>query len=157
MNTMGKLLDIYISEVAVGAMSKVRRADLEAGKGIRGDRYHSGTGTFSAKLSGLPDRELTLIESEQIAWFNRTYHFDFDYGDFRRNCVTEGVDLNALAGREFRLGGVLLRGIRLCEPCAHLAGLLTPDILPALLHRCGLRAQILEGGSIFPGDPIALP
>ena len=119
-----------------------------------GDRYYLETGTFSEQLAGKPDRELTLIESEQIDRFNAEQGFSFSYGDFRRNIVTQGVNLNDLAGKEFTLGSARLRGIRLCEPCAHLAQLLTPDIMPALVHKSGLRAQILSDGEVCAGDAL---
>jgi MOSC domain-containing protein YiiM len=69
--------------------------------------------------------------------------------------VTRGVPLNHLVGREFTVGGVRLRGIKLCEPCAHMESLSRPGARKALLHRGGLRAQILESGTIRAGDPIA--
>ena len=75
-------------------------------------------------------------------------------GDARRNVVTRGVALNHLVGREFRVGGVRLRGVRLCEPCSHLEGLTRPGVLDGLVHRGGLRAQILTEGEIRVGDPI---
>ena len=73
----------------------------------------------------------------------------------RRNVVTRGIALNHLVGKRFRVGEVLLQGIRLCEPCDHLESLTRPGVRQALLHRGGLRAQILEGGVIRVGDPIA--
>src|SRR5438093_10901328 len=78
----------------------------------------------------------------------------FSPGDARRNVVTRGVALNHLVGEEFLVGGVRLRGIRLCEPCSHLEGLTRRGVLAGLIHRGGLRAQILIGGEIRVGDPI---
>ena len=68
--------------------------------------------------------------------------------------MTEGVDLNALVGREFRIGAVMLRGIRLCEPCAYLAKISFPETLRGLVHKGGLRAQIVSAGTIRVGDPV---
>lgn len=149
---MSTVLEIYISKVAESPMQAIDLAELEPGKGIVGDRYHSEAGTFSQKLAGLPDKELTLIESEKVDTFNTECNFSFTYGDFRRNIITEGVSLNELEGKEFTIGEVKLRGIRLCEPCAHLANLLVPEIMPVLVHKTGLRAQILNGGKIKVGD-----
>lgn len=151
---MSKIFEIYLSESAGTPMKKVELAQLEAGKGMVGDRYYSEVGTFSKKLAGLPDKELTFIELEQVDSFNQQYGFNFTYGDFRRNIITQGVNLNQLEGKLFTLGGISLRGVRLCEPCAHLANILVPEIMPALVHKTGLRAQIIESGVIKPGDAL---
>ena len=137
-------------------MLKMDQVELVAGKGIIGDRYYSETGTFSEKLAGLPDKELTLIESEEIENFNKEFKISFTFGDFRRNIVTHEIRLNELEGQEFMLGKVRLRGIRLCEPCAHLANILVPEIMPSLVHKTGLRAQIISNGVIMVGDEIAV-
>jgi len=152
---MSKVLELYIAESASEPMQSIGLVQLEAGKGIVGDRYYSEQGTFSERLAGLPDKELTLIESEEVEAFNREQGFSFGYGEFRRNIVTQGVRLNELEGKEFTLGGVRLKGIRLCEPCAHLANILVPEIMPALVHKTGLRAQILSSGDVQLGDSLA--
>jgi len=153
---LSKVLEIYIAKTAKDPMQKMDSVELEAGQGIVGDRYHSETGTFSQKLAGLPDKELTLIESEKIDEFNREYGFNFNYGDFRRNIVTKGIALNDLPGKTFNLGGIRFRGVRLCEPCAYLANLLAPEVMSALVHKTGLRAQILDSGIIQAGDHLAI-
>ena len=152
---MSSIKNIFIAESANSPMVSITSAELVAGQGVSGDRYFKGNGTFSKKLAGLPDVELTLIESEEIDDFNNTFEHQFGYGEFRRNIVTTGVRLNEFEGKEFTIGSVHLRGIRLCEPCAHLAGILTQDIMPELVHRTGLRAQILKGGTIKVGDQFA--
>jgi len=151
---MSRVLEIYIANAGASIPEKIEVAELIAGRGVVGDRYYSETGTFSEKLAGLPDKELTLIESEEIDLFNKQFDFSFTYGDFRRNIVTAGIKLNDLEGQEFMLGKVRLRGIRLCEPCAHLANLLVPEIMPSLVHKTGLRAQIISSGSVSVGDTI---
>ena len=145
---------IYTAVESGQPMQSVNSAQLVAGQGITGDRYCSGKGTFSAKLKDMPDRELTLIEFEEIELFNTSHAFSFDAGDFRRNIVTRGIRLNELVDREFSIGGVRLRGIRLCEPCNHLAKLTSPEILRALVHKAGLRAAILNSGEITVNDTI---
>ena len=125
------------------------------GKGLEGDRYFLGTGTFSPKPQKA-DFELTLIEYEKIAAFAAELGIAFSGMDARRNVVTKGVNLNELVGQEFYLGAVRIRGIRLCEPCAHLARLSVPAILKGLVHQGGLRAQILSEGQIRAGDEIRL-
>ena len=150
----GSVLAIYVAPAGEAPMQAVPEARLEPGRGIAGDRYHAGTGTFSAKLEGRPDREITLIESEQIALFNRASGSSLDVGALRRNVVTSGVDLNELVGARFRVGEATLEGVRLCEPCAHLARIVTGAVLPGLVHRAGLRARIVSGGTIKPADEI---
>ncbi len=150
----GSIEAIFIAPEAGVSMQSVSEARLEEGQGIVGVRYYSGVGTFSEKLKDSPDSEVTLIESEQIDNFNRLHGLELDYGSPRRNVVTRGIDLNDLVNVEFRIGEALLEGIRLCEPCAHLAGLITEKVLPGLVHRGGLRARIISGGLIKPTDSI---
>jgi len=152
----GTIISIFIAPKAGMPMHSVDKAHLEKGRGIVGDRYHSGNGTFSEKLKGSADSQVTLIESEQIDRFNRLNRLDLDYGAPRRNVVTQGIELNKLVNVQFRVGEVLLEGIRLCEPCAHLASLVTDKVLPGLVHRGGLRAQIISGGFIKPADSVEI-
>jgi MOSC domain-containing protein YiiM len=151
-----QLLEILSTDTQGGALQPLPQALLEAGRGLAGDRYHRGAGTFSAQLSGKPDAQITLIEAEEIENFNRGTGLALRAADLRRNLVTRGVRLNDLVGMEFRVGGAVLKGLRLCEPCAHLARLASPAVLPGLVHRAGLRAQILVGALIRPGDPIVI-
>jgi MOSC domain-containing protein YiiM len=97
-----------------------------------------------------------LIELESLEAVAREEGLQLAAGDSRRNIVTQGVPLNHLVGREFRVGQVTLRGVRLCEPCQHLAGLTQARVLPALIHRGGLRAEIINEGDIRVGDIITL-
>lgn len=151
----GTVTAIYIAPQAAAPMQALAAALLQAGKGIAGDRYYRGDGTFSAKLRDKPDFEVTLIEAEQVDAFNARTGLDLDYGALRRNIVTRGVDLNALVGKTFRAGAVSLEGIRLCEPCAHIARLAAREIPQEMVHRAGLRARIVAGGQLRVGDAIA--
>jgi RimJ/RimL family protein N-acetyltransferase len=151
----GSVVAIYVAAAGRGPMKPLPQASLESGRGIRGDRYYARTGTFS-KSATRPDQEVTLIESEEIDAFSRSAGLALDYGAPRRNVVTRGVRLNDLVGARFEVGGALLEGIRLCEPCAHLAGLVAQQVLPGLVHRAGLRARILRSGIVAPGDSVAV-
>ena len=108
-----------------------------AGRGLVGDRYAEGEGTFSANPVG---RAVTLIEAEAVAEFTRDHSCPFDPAQSRRNLLTHGK--------------VTLRGWRLCEPCAHLTRLTSAPLLPGLVHRGGLYAQVLEDGEWTVGDAI---
>ena len=151
----GTVVSIHIGPDAGAAMTRIEVAELVAGRGIVGDRYCTESGTFSKALPD-PDHELTLVSDEEISKFNATGDLEVSAGDLRRNVVTRGIDLNELVGREFTIGAVKVRGIRLCEPCSYLAGLLGPEILPALVNRAGLRAGIVKGGTIRPGDRLTV-
>ena len=134
-------------------MEALRSVRAVPGKGLEGDRYFEGIGTFSLHPPK-PDYELTLIENEKIEAFARESGLPFTSHHARRNIITEGVELNSLVGKEFRIGAVLVRGIRLCEPCSYLAKATYPGILEGLVHKGGLRAQILSEGTIFVGDAL---
>ena len=123
-----------------------------AGKGLEGDRYANGVGTFSGQVGS--GREVTLIEVEAITSLAREYDVEIDPADSRRNLVTQDLPLNHLVGREFKVGDVILRGSRLCEPCGHLETLTRPGVRRGLVHRGGLRAEIVDGGIIRTGDEV---
>jgi len=150
----GSVLAIYISQTAEAVMEPVTVAELEQGRGILGDRYSAQLGTYSVENEIRSDQEVTLIESEEIDNFNLSSGLTLDYGAPRRNIVTKGVRLNELVGHRFRVGTVLLEGVRLCEPCAHLASLVSHRVLPGLVHRGGLRAKILSAGKIALADVV---
>jgi MOSC domain len=118
-----------------------------AGRGLEGDRHVSGTGTFP---SGMPGSALTLIEAEVCESFDPP----LDPSEHRRNIVTRGIDLNALVGHEFTVGEARCRGMRLCEPCTVAQRYAGRPVLRALVHRGGLRADIVQDGEIRVGDPV---
>ena len=148
----GTVVSIHITPHAIGKMASVAEAHAVPGRGLDGDRYFHQRGTYSNKPG--PDREVTLVEIEAIDALRRDYGVALAAGDSRRNIVTRGVPLAHLVGREFTVGPVSLRGIRLCEPCGHLDRLTSEGARAGLVHRGGLRAQILTGGVIRPEDPV---
>jgi MOSC domain-containing protein YiiM len=147
----GTVESIHIAPAAKAAMESVQHVEAIPGVGLDGDRYALKQGTF---YKPEPDFELTLIEVEAIEAIQREYQVTLAAGDARRNVVTRGVALNHLVGREFTIGGVKIRGIRLCEPCSHLQALTELPVIKALRHRGGLRAQILTAGTIRVGDVV---
>jgi MOSC domain-containing protein YiiM len=152
----GKIEAIFTASNAGEPLFSVESAILESGKGLVGDRYYRRIGTFSEKLKDDDDWQVTLIESEQIDQYNASQAEVLSSGAFRRNIVTSGIRLNDLAGQRFDVGQALLEGIRLCEPCAYLGSLLEPGIVRAMAHKAGLRARILTGAEIRPGDRIGV-
>ncbi|MGE5617490.1 MAG: MOSC domain-containing protein, partial [Candidatus Woesearchaeota archaeon] len=137
--------------VAAAAGEAVRRLDQVwaiAGKGLDGDRHAVGLGTFPSGVSG---SALTLIQAEVCESFEPP----LGPGEHRRNVVTRGVDLNTLVGHEFTIGDVACRGMRLCEPCTVIDRYASRALLRPLVHRGGLRADILSNGEIRVGDQVA--
>ena len=149
----GRVESIHIAMSAEAPVRGMAEVTALAGVGLEGDRYATRTGTFSAKPK--PGRQITLIEAESIEALERELGMVLAPGETRRNLITRGVALNHLVGREFTVGEVCLRGHELCEPCGDLARMTgKPQILPGLVHRGGLRAEILEGGVIRVGDEV---
>jgi MOSC domain-containing protein YiiM len=155
---MAQIVEILIAANPGSPAVSLQSVRAVPGRGLEGDRYFNGVGTFSPHPQK-PDFEVTLVQKEHIDAFASSTGVSFTPRDARRNLVTVGVDLNTLVGREFRAGPVLIRGIRLCEPCNYLAGRTSPEVLRGLLHKGGLRAQILSEGEIRVGDALveALP
>ena len=149
----GTVEAIFAGADARGDLTAVDQADVVAGRGINGDRYAEGTGTFSKPAKS--GQDLTLVESEAIEALAAEHGIEIEPAESRRNVLTRGIDLNALVGRRFRVGEVECRGDRLCDPCAHLERLTKPGVLKGLANRGGLRADVLAGGTIRPGDKIA--
>jgi MOSC domain-containing protein YiiM len=147
----GTVDSIHVASAAKAPMRAVDHAEAIPGVGLEGDRYALKLGTF---YKPEPDFELTLIEAEAIEAIKREYKLDLAAGEARRNVVTRGVPLNHLVGREFTVGAVKVRGIRLCEPCSHLEALTGSPVIKGLRHRGGLRAQILTQGVIRVGDTV---
>jgi MOSC domain-containing protein YiiM len=148
----GTVESIHIAPAAKAHMQCIQLVEAIPGLGLEGDRYALKQGTF---YKPEPAFELTLIEAEAIEAIKREYEISMPAGDARRNVVTRGVALNHLVGREFTIGGVKIRGIRLCEPCSHLQALTELPVIKALQHRGGLRAQILTAGMIHVGDIVS--
>jgi hypothetical protein len=144
----GEVVGIYLTAAKSEPMESVRAATALEGKGLEGDRYASGAGTFTPTSNRLRGYDLTLIESEVLD------RVKLAPDESRRNIVTSGIDLNGLVGREFRIGSVRAFGQRLCEPCVHLQRLTHPGVIAALVHRGGLRADLLTSGEISIGDGI---
>jgi MOSC domain-containing protein YiiM len=155
----GTLLNIHIAPAASYEMEELAEAHCVAGRGIEGDRYFLGTGTYSPK----PDtREITLIEQEALDALARNDPplqggpINLAPIDHRRNLTVRAVPLNHLVGRRFRVGEVILRGGRLNFPCKYLEELLGSPVYLPLYNRSGLNCGIERGGIIRPGDTIAL-
>jgi len=139
---IGVVEALVLAPAAEAPVVLVDEAVARVGRGLVGDRYADGAGTFA---SGRPGSALTLVDAAVL----ESLHRDVDH---RRNVVVRGTDLNGLVGRDFMLGEVRCRGRRLCEPCAHLDRLNDGGILRPLVHRGGLRADVVTDGTVRVGD-----
>ena len=143
-----------LSTEGMVASQTLERVRAVAGRGLEGDRYFSELGTYSTHPG--TGRHITLIESEAIEALKREYGVDIAPAQARRNIVTRAVILNHLVGRAFTVGEVRLLGMRLCDPCTHLERLSIPGALRGLIHRGGLRAEMVSGGMIRVGDAVSV-
>jgi MOSC domain-containing protein YiiM len=143
---------IHVAPSGGAPMRPVARVRATAGVGLEGDRYALRTGNYSHDPK--VDRDITLIEAEEIEALAAGSGIVLAPGETRRNVTTRGIRLNDLVGRRFRIGEVECEGTRLCEPCQYLTDLLGKPVLAPLVHRAGLRARILTGGQIAPGDEV---
>jgi hypothetical protein len=144
---VGTVMGILVAPQAEAPLRRVDSVAALPGRGLEGDRYAEGRGTFSAPGRGY---EVTFVEAEVLD------AIDLSWEDARRNIVTTGISLNALVGHRFRVGSVACVGRRLAEPCSHLEKLARPGLLRPLVHRGGLRADILTGGTITTGDDVTV-
>jgi hypothetical protein len=144
---VGEVAGVLVAPAAEAPLGRIDAVVAIPGRGLEGDRYAAGKGTFSAP--GGRGHELTLVEAEVLD------EIGLSWEEARRNIVTTGISLNALVGKPFRVGDVECIGRRLAEPCAHLEKLARPGLLRPLVHRGGLRADIISGGTISVGDEIS--
>lgn len=131
-----------------GAIKSVDEVRAAAEFGLVGDRYFLGQNR--PKLSC----QLTLIEAENIEEFKRTTGLAFDADDARRDIVTRGIRLNPLLGQDFSIGEIRVRAIELCEPCSLLAKRTHREVRGELVHKGGLRCEILTSETIHVGDAV---
>ncbi len=144
---MSEVYKIGISNKNNQKIKEVNSIDVLANQGILGDRHFQ---EFND-----PFNQLSLIESENIDYYNSKYGLNIPYIDFRRNIITKGIQLNNLIGKKLQIGKVKLEGIDLCRPCKHLSEVLNQDnIIKEFLRRGGLRCQILSSSTIEIGDKI---
>jgi len=143
----GHVEAINVRETSEAAAVSVQRVRLVSGRGVEGDRYYAPAGAGSGEA-------LTLIAAEALEGLEADTGIRLSAADSRRQVLTRGIDLNALVGREFTVGSVRCRGVELCEPCAHLQSVTQEGVLKGLVHRGGLRADVLNDGDVAVGDAV---
>ena len=146
---MSKVIKLGIANSNNKKIKEVESIEVLANKGVVGDRHFSDYND--------PFCQLTLIESENIDFYNLKYGLNIPYVEFRRNIVTKGIRLNELIGKKLKIGNVEVEAVDLCRPCRHLTEVLCQDnILKEFLRKGGLRCQILSSSIIKIGDEIII-
>jgi MOSC domain-containing protein YiiM len=149
----GRILEIWTAPTSGAPMEAQATVHALPGKGLDGDRYCNADGSWS-RGQNKPDQEVTLIELEQLAWFERETGTTLTAEQSRRNILTEGIELNPLVGRRFFIGDVEVEGMRLCEPCKTLQERTGLNVLPDMIGRSGLNCRIITDGMIHCGDTV---
>jgi MOSC domain-containing protein YiiM len=137
----GSVEQINVAAVESELPSAVEAVQVTA-DGVVGDRYGKS-------------RDLTLIEAEALEGLREDAGIELTAAESRRQVLTRGISLNDLVGKHFTVGEVECVGQEWCEPCNHLQGLTQQGVLRGLVHRGGLRADIVSGGTIAVGDAVA--
>ena len=150
-NHLGVVDSIYIGPEPKGPMNAVDSVKAVAGRGLEGDRYFR-----TGEEPGDPTEEVTLIEIEPIEAAPAEHGLDLVPADMRRNVVTRGVKLRDLIGKKFSVGEVRLEALEDNPPCKHLQKLAGKPLLKPMIEVGGVRARILETGTIRPGDKVVL-
>ena len=144
---MSEVSKICITNKSAEEMQDVNTVEVIASKGIVNDRYFNENNDQALQI--------TLIESENIDYYNKISETNIPYISFRRNIITKGIQLNDLVCKEILIGNVKIKGHRLCAPCKYLQEMLKQkNLVKKLLNRGGLRCEILTDGIISVNDPI---
>ena len=144
---MSEVSKICITNKSAEEMQELNTVKVIASKGIVNDRYFNENNDQALQI--------TLIESENIDYYNQISETNIPYISFRRNIITKGIQLNDLVGKEFLIGNVKIKGHRLCAPCRYLQEMLKQkNLVKKLLNRGGLRCEILTDGIISVNNPI---
>jgi MOSC domain-containing protein YiiM len=148
----GSVTSIWLTPATAAPMRRVPSARLLAGRGLAGDRYALGGGTWA----DYPDleKQLTLIDAAAVAAVARETGATLTPADLRRNLETTGVDLPSLVGAWFEVGDALLFGMKRCPPCTHLERLTGVRLIKPMVHRGGINAAVFIGGQVRDGDAV---
>ena len=147
---------ICVARTASAPMESLDEVEAIAGAGLSGDRYSAGIGFYSPRPTDPGAREVTLIEAEVLDRLRHEHGLELGLTEHRRNLTTRGVRLAELLGKRFMVGAVVLEGIRDCPPCEHLEGLVGKPVMRPLVESGGLRARVVEGGTLRVGDVIEI-
>ncbi len=147
----GVVEGIFIASKGSAAMERVEEVRTIEGCGIEGDRYCEGIGFWTPYGDVC---EVTLIESEDLAYIQHELGISVKNGEHRRNIITSGLRLGDLRRKRFRIGETVLEYDRPRPPCRHVQDLSEPGMTRALKGRGGICARVVQGGKIRAGDAI---
>ena len=149
MNKIYKVFKIGICKKNSEKIDEISEIKVLSGKGMLGDRHFHDYKDHKGQI--------TLIEKENIDYYNNKYKSKIPYTDFRRNIVTEGIELNSLVKKEIEIGTIKILPYELCKPCLHLEQMVSgKDIIKEFLRRGGLRCEVLVSGKVKIGDKIKI-
>ena len=151
-----KLHAILIGEKAKEPLHSVESVEAVKGRGLRGDRYFYGRGTFNKTQLAQHVREVSILSYEALEACNSRIESSLNFPDLRRNLVIEHFDAGLLEGKEFQIGSAIFRIVRTCPPCRYLSRLLGEDMMTGLKYIGGYRASIVQSGILHVGDEITL-
>ena len=149
MKKVSKVFKIGTSKDDGQKINEINEIEVLSGKGILGDRHFRDYDGHKGQI--------TLIEKENIDYYNNKYKTKIPYIDFRRNIVTEGIELNSLIEKEIEIGEIKILPYQLCKPCLHLEQMLNAkNILKEFSRKGGLRCEVLVSGKVKIGDKIII-
>ena len=154
--SMARVEAICIATGAGAPMQSLAEIEALPGIGLAGDRYANKIGFYSPRPTDPGAREVTLFEAETMDWLKEEHGIELSAAEHRRNLTVRGVRLSDLLGQRFSIGEVVLEGVKDCPPCDHLQGLVGKPVLEPLVRRGGLRARVLQGGTLRVGDAVEL-
>ena len=147
MKKIPKVFKIGICKKNSEKINEIEEIEVFSGKGILGDRHFHDNNDHKGQI--------TLIEKENIDYYNNKYKSRIPYTYFRRNIVTKGIELNNLVKKEIKIGTIKILPYELCKPCLHLEQMVNgKDIIKEFLRRGGLRCEFLVSGKVKIGDKI---
>jgi MOSC domain-containing protein YiiM len=145
---------IIIGEKAKEPLHYVDSVRAVQSKGLEGDRYYYGQGTFNKPQLSQDVREISILPFETLSECNSRLDSSLDFLDLRRNLIIKNFDVSLLADRVFTIGTAKFRIVRTCPPCRYLSRLLNEDMMIGLKYIGGHRAIIVQSGVITAGDEI---
>jgi len=148
------LTHIIIGEKAKAPLHTVECVHAVKGKGLEGDRYFYGQGTFNKPQLSQNVREISILPYDTLAVCNSRLESDLNFLDLRRNLIIKNFDASLLENKVFTLGTAKFRIVRTCPPCRYLSRLLDDDMMTGLKYIGGYRAVIVQSGVISVGDVI---
>ena len=144
---MGRVREIGIFVNEANKMLNLNEVEAVAGKGLRNDNHF--------KENNEKKCQITLMEIENINYYNKISGSTIPPINFRRNIITEGIKLNELVGSKIFIGQVEVKVHDLCRPCKYLQeSLQQKNLVNELMHKGGLRCEILTSGKIYINDQI---